>query len=64
MQAAGNQSLAMMNAAMGDHPSNLTNDGNIVSTTHTDPNALNFATGLRQSLVQSRVQMNTAMAGR
>ncbi len=63
-RAAAAQSEALLNAAMGDRPSNHTNDGQIVSTTHTQPNALDFANGLRQSLIQSRVQMNTAMAGR
>jgi len=63
-QAAGGQSDALMNVATGDRPGNLTSDGQIVSTTHTQPGAVNFATGVRQTLIQSRVQMNTAMAGR
>jgi hypothetical protein len=63
-QAAASQSNTLMNAAMGDRPGNMTSDGQIVSTTHTQPGAVNFAMGVRQALIQSRVQRNTAMAGR
>jgi hypothetical protein len=38
-------------------------NGQIVNTTHTHPNAVNYAMGLTQSLIQSRVQINSAMAG-
>lgn len=64
MRTAGAQSDALVNAAFSGSPSNVTSDGKIVSTTHTQPDAVAYAMGLRQSLIQSRVQMNTAMAGR
>ena len=64
MRAAGTQSLALVNAAFSNSPGNVTSDGQIVSTTHTQPDAVAYAAGLRQALIQSRVQMNTAMAGR
>jgi len=63
MRAANTQSDALVNAAFSPSPGNVTSNGQIVSTTHTDPSAVNYAMGLRQSLIQSRVQMNTAMAG-
>jgi len=63
MRVAGAQSDALVNAAFSSSPRNETSNGQIVSTTHTDPGAVNYALGLRQSLLQSRVQMNTAMAG-
>jgi hypothetical protein len=62
-RVAGTQSQALMNAALGDHPSSLYNDGKLVSTTHTQPDAVAYALGLRNSLIQSRVQMNGAIAG-
>ena len=64
MRAASAQSDALVNAAFSPSPGNVTNDGQILSTTHTQPDAVQFAQGLRQSLIQSRVQMNTAKAGR
>jgi hypothetical protein len=63
MRVAQSQSQALVNAAFSDSPGNVTRDGQIVSTTHTQPGAVQYAMGLRQSLMQSRVQMNTAMAG-
>ena len=62
-RVAGTQSEALMDAALGDHPSNLTSDGQIVSTTHTQPDSVAYAAGLRRSLIQSRIQMNGAIAG-
>ena len=64
MHVAQSQSDALVNAAFSPHPGNETSNGQIVSTTHTDPSAVQYASALRQSLIQSRVQMNTAMAGR
>jgi hypothetical protein len=63
MRVAGVQSDALVNAAFSSSPGNVTSNGQIVSTTHTDPGAVNYALGLRQSLIQSRIQMNSAMAG-
>ena len=62
-RVAGTQSEALMDAALGDHPSNLTSDGQIVSTTHTQPDSVAYVAGLRRSLMQSRIQMNGAIAG-
>ena len=64
MRVANQQSQALVNAAFSPSPGNVTSNGQIISTTHTDPNAVNYAMGLRQSLIQSRVQMNSAMAGK
>jgi hypothetical protein len=64
MRVANTQSQALVNAAFSPSPGNVTSDGQIVSTTHTQPDAVQYAAGLRQSLIQSRVQMNSAMAGR
>lgn len=63
MRVANSQSQALVNAAFSPSPGNQTSNGQIVSTTHTDPGAVQYALGLRQSLIQSRVQMNSAMAG-
>lgn len=60
---AGDRSEALLDAVYGDHPMNQTSDCEIVGTTHTQPGALSCVLGLRRSLIQSRVQMNGAMAG-
>jgi len=62
-RVAWQQSQALMDASLSDHPSSIYNDGQLVSTTHTQPDAVAYVMGLRNSLIQSRIQMNGAIAG-
>jgi hypothetical protein len=62
-RVAHDQADAMSDAVLSDAPSNLTSNGVIVETTHTRPDAVAYVGNLRNSLIQSRIQMNGAMAG-
>jgi hypothetical protein len=62
-RVAHDQANAMSDAILADSPGNLTSDGVVVETTHTRPDAVQYVANLRTSLIQSRLQMNAAMAG-
>jgi hypothetical protein len=69
-QEAGRQSALMEEAGLSDGPGNVTASETdttnrfIIDTTHTRPDAVRHVGSLREFLVQSRIQMNGALAGR